>query len=1110
MHNRWLKLVGRGLLGLALALSAGTAWAQERAPATIHGRLINDRGEPAPGVAVYVTELSLVTTSRPDGSYAILVPGERVRGQQVTVRTRGIGFRPAQPQQIALNPGRIEVNFTVVVDMFLLEALVVTGVTAETEQIKVPFNVDRINVEALPVPASDPLSQLKGKVAGANIVSHSGRPGSSPAPLLRGPRSINAAGRSQEPLYVLDGVIVYGSLPDINPLDISSVEVVKGAAAASLFGAQGANGVIQITTKSGRHAEEGVRFHVRSEAGTSDIERDFGIATRHSLVMDETGRRFCQTVSGQPLCARTFDYLDAQAALNNTPGVNVPASPQFPVDPGASFANRSLLKERFQVEKWPHQTYNAVDVAVDPRVYTQNSMDLTGRLGGTSFFASASMLNQPGAIRFLEGYRRTSLRLNVDQQVGNAWQVGVRTYYSHADEDGEQQEGGGRSFFRLTRAPAIVNPLARDTLGRLYVKPNLQNGGLQNENPLYWLENDQRVDVSDRFLGGAEVRYQPIDWLNVSGDFNFDINRNHWDRFRDKGFRDNFNNTTTQGGFIQQASNGRDALNTGLNVTTTHRVGSLVIRPSLRYLYQQTDFQSRELSGGVLAVQGVKDASNATINQTIESGLQQIRSISGAGAVDFDFKDRYILSGLVRRDGWSLFGAENRWDTYGRLSAAWRLALEPWWFIDPVSEFKLRASYGTAGGVPSFAAQYETFNIAAGGVVSFGNLGNRNLRPEKSYEIEVGADVELFRRALLSVTYARSATKDQIDQVRVPVATGFGTQWQNIGTLENKTWELSLDIPIVRSSNFSWNTRFIYDRTRTTVTELTVPPYNFGTPLQATGSMFRMEEGERYGTFYGRYFLRQCADLPAAFQSQCGANGAFQLNDDGFVVWVGDGNSWRDGITRNLWEAELPGGQAPYGDLIHWGMPIVMRDSIGAAAVVPLGNALPDFRFAITQDISWGRFSVYALLDASIGQDVWNQGLHWAQLDFISKNVDQQDKTLETAKPVGYYWRSPAPLATGVGGLYENLIPNNFSVESASYAKLRELAVSMRIGRIGGMGDWSVSLIGRNLFTITGYRGFDPEVGITGGQSGSAAINAVDAFTFPNTRSFTIGVATTF
>ena len=133
---------------------------------------------------------------------------------------------------------------------------------------------------------------------GAHVTSFSGRPGAAPEIILRGPHSINASGRSQSPLFIVDGIIIAGDLPSINPADIENVEVVKGAAASSLYGARGGNGVISITTRTGRRSADGMSFNARAEYGGSDIERDFGIARNHSLIMDERNERFCRNVSG--------------------------------------------------------------------------------------------------------------------------------------------------------------------------------------------------------------------------------------------------------------------------------------------------------------------------------------------------------------------------------------------------------------------------------------------------------------------------------------------------------------------------------------------------------------------------------------------------------------------------------------------------------------------------------------------------------------------------------------------------------------------------------------------------------------------------------------------
>jgi hypothetical protein len=331
----------------------------------------------------------------------------------------------------------------------------------------------------------------------------------------------------------------------------------------------------------------------------------------------------------------------------------------------------------------------------------------------------------------------------------------------------------------------------------------------------------------------------------------------------------------------------------------------------------------------------------------------------------------------------------------------------------------------------------------------------------------------------------------------------------------------------------------VYDRNRSWIKRLDVAPYSYGTGQQGTDQMFQAEVGQRVGTFYGRAFVRSCSELPAPFNSSANCGGdrtAFQINDEGWLVWVGAGNSWTEGITRNLWESWVPGCTrggssevvctdpanstltAPWGVALHWGMPIILRgnpDNATDAARVALGNALPDFRFAVTQHVRWRALTVYALLDASIGQKVWNEGFHWAHLDFLSRDVDQDGKSVATAKPVGYYYRAAPPdNGSGVGGFYDLLGPNNYTVEDASYAKLRELSVAYHVGRLGGIGDWEVSVTGRNLVTLTGYRGFDPEVGIAGNTntniSGSRAINAVDAFVFPNLRTFTARLSTTF
>ena len=226
-------------------------------------------------------------------------------------------------------------------------------------------------------------------------------------------------------------------------------------------------------------------------------------------------------MSGQPLCAQTFDYLKEQARINNAVGDFALSPAGFPIDPGATISG-NVLRQRFQITPWPGTSYNAVNQVVQPHTYTQNSVDMQGGFGGTRFYVSGANLTEPGAIRFLQGFVRNSFRANVDQAIGSQWNIALRTSYSRSTQDGLNQEGGGQAFFRLTRVPAIVNVLQRDTLGRLYIRPNLQGGGSQNENPLWSLENTKREDVTNRFIGGLSVQYAPVNWFNMEGSLGYD------------------------------------------------------------------------------------------------------------------------------------------------------------------------------------------------------------------------------------------------------------------------------------------------------------------------------------------------------------------------------------------------------------------------------------------------------------------------------------------------------------------------------------------------------------------------------------------------------------
>ena len=548
-----------------------------------------------------------------------------------------------------------------------------------------------------------------------------------------------------------------------------------------------------------------------------------------------------------------------------------------------------------------------------------------------------------------------------------------------------------------------------------------------------------------------------------------------------------------------------ESYNTSINGSANRTFGDLETRVTTRYLYEAQREFDIDADGEDIAAPGLRTLRATRAGRTIDSNLEEIRSIGFMGGIDATYKGRYIIGALARRDGSSLFGADNRWANYGRGSLAWRVSDEPFWMFPQINEFKLRASHGTAGGRPRFEAQYETYAVSTSGQLSPSTAGNKALRPETVRETEVGADIEILSRFGLTATYAFSVAEDQIIETRPAAITGFQTQWLNAGTLENKTLELSLNIPIIQGRNLNWSGRINYDATRTMITALDVPP--FLASSGANGSGFRIQAGLPYATHWGRQFVRSCGQLPTALASQCGPGLDYQANDEGWIVWVGAGNNPGEGITKNLWNAQQAPGQGPWNQQLHWGMPILLRDATGTPLLGDLGSALPKYRLGFSNTFNYRRLFAYAQFDGSFGQKIQNQGRQWSLGDFMVREVDQAGKSVETAKPLGYYWRT---IGLGTQGFYDVLGPNNLTVEDASYMKLREVTVSYNVGALRGTGDWTVGIIGRNLMTFTDYTGYDPETGSSGGVGNSRAVSGSDNYTFPNLRTFTITVGTKF
>jgi hypothetical protein len=330
-----------------------------------------------------------------------------------------------------------------------------------------------------------------------------------------------------------------------------------------------------------------------------------------------------------------------------------------------------------------------------------------------------------------------------------------------------------------------------------------------------------------------------------------------------------------------------------------------------------------------------------------------------------------------------------------------------------------------------------------------------------------------------------------------PSFTGFSTQWRNAGTLESRTYEATLDFRLLETTDLNWSAKLLYDNTVSEISELSVPAFTYGVGGQGLGTVFYAREGEEVGNFYGIKYAKSCADLPADVPCD-----GFAVDDYGYLVWIGQGGS----LSSPQWGTD---GPAVLGRTLKWGTPFqgvcIDRTTGEETTFCQVGNSIPDYNLGLATTLTWKGLSVYALLSRSSTFDIYNQPLQWGTFRRLTGIFDQSNVPEAQRKPVGYFdaWY-------GVSSLN----PSNIFVEDGTFTKLREVAVSYRFGRdlidrIPGLNRFNsigLNLVGRNLFTWTDYRGYDPDLGEGGGDTGSAAVARVDGYNYPNFRTFTAAI----
>ncbi|MFN0181570.1 MAG: SusC/RagA family TonB-linked outer membrane protein [Gemmatimonadales bacterium] len=1090
---------------LVMAIAGDPLQAQDQV--ILRGRVTSDRGQPLVGATVAIANTNWGASTGNDGTYRITVGASSAKGQSVTLTARAVGYRPwSVPVELTLG---VQVHdFALVSDPLRLDEVVVTGTSSATSSKRLTFSVGRVSeAELQQAPAVSALGALQGKVAGVQVLLGNGAPGRAPQIRLRGATSITG---TSDPLVIIDGTITRFSLADIASEDIERVEVIKGAAASSMYGSDAANGVIQVFTKRGANLADGrIQVTARGEFGRSSVPGDFSLTQHHAYILRPNGAFYRRADSSR--------VLPSACTAADAASLGAPC-------PTRMDALGRVVAVNVQDGRYPRYA-GGRDKLLEPGAYFTQFVSIGQRRGGTSFNASFQNTRNEGSVFSLAGFRRQNYRINIDQVLSDRIDVGLNAFYGRSNNDEPQGNGELGPFNEIALLEPHIDPTAGCTgSGDRVVCPPTVDIGSQRigsnpdgspynafirdkrtnaANPLYSLYAIQQDRRRGRFTGGGRLRWRPVSWLAAEGSYHFDQSSQEFS-YREPVALYRANGSPSNGEFRRQSVNDH-ASNLGVQVTGTWHLNGRGLLRNLgltakgAYLYEDQANRLLEASAKSFIVNRVPEFPGTDpTSHRVSSRTEQIRNRNVFGVTTLDFDGKVMLDGLVRRDGSSLFGPQARFSTYWRASGAVRLP-QLLGFEDRVDELRIRASHGTAGLRPQFAAQYEVLT-PDGGSFNKQQLGNRNLRPARSRETEVGANLELLGgRLTVEYNFSDKHTTDQILNVPLLATTGWASQWQNLGALNSKSHEIAIGAQPIETRSMAVQLTLTGDRIREYITDWPLPDEGFG-PIQGF-SPFRFADGVRLGLMRGQRWVKRLADLyldpakaAASDPGEAWAADSVVVNADGYLVRRS---------TRGT-NAERPIARVE----------CTATDATGACAATTttfdLGVSAPDFRIGLNTNLVFRRFVVTGLLDWSHGGQIYNGTAHGSVQDCVASLCDQSSKPADQRIAEGFY----------LAGLSNGTNANEAFVEDASFLKLRELSVNYtfnksELGKLGldrWLGEVRVGMIARNVITWSRYSGRDPDVApiaeINGQPSGFRT--RMDWFSYPQFRTITASIEIAF
>lgn len=1051
-HFRWLSA-----LLLAVTLSPGYLQAQEGA--TVTGRVTSEAGQPIAAASVYIQSLNVGTLTRSDGTYTLNVSaGQLSAGPAYQVTAQILGYRSVS-ETIELRPGgSATLNFQLESDVLELEGVVATGIGQTTTRERLGVSISSVSGEDLTrVPSTNVVSSIAAKAPNVEVTSAAGDPGASSYIRIRGVNTIDGSG---QPLFVVDGVPINNqtignslagtSTPnrasDINPNDIASVEILKGAAAAAIYGARAANGVILISTKSGQSGQ--TRASLTTTMTTDEVTQGVPLQTRYG-----------QGLNGQR-------FTSGGAALRSW----------GPEITGESYDHWSELFETGQV--------------------FDTNLSLSGGSDATRYYLSVGRMDHDGVIvGGNDYYERTTARLKASHSLLD--NLTVSGNFAYAQTDGSFiQKGSNLSGLLLggLRTPPDFNNqpyLTEEGFHRAYSQQNpssIYDWDGFFDNPFWVINENRTTGETGRMYGNVAVDYQPAEWLDLSYTLGNDYSNDERLGYLPIG---NFSWVT---GFLNREQYTYQEIDHNLVGTITRALsdalgGSL----TLGYNRNSRDFTQFVVEGYDFVAPGVFQLDN-TVQRFPNEYTSSIHAESYFGQMSVDIADQLFLTAALRNDGFSTFGESKRRHWYPKMSAAWEIgrALGLTESGNPLLSFaKVRAAWGQAGNEPPVYGTLSGFaagNIAdggwgsslnptymgRGGLYTSASRPQPDLGPERTSEVEAGLDVSLLNdRVGFDLTYYNAQTEGAIFSTPLAPSTGYSSQLQNAADISNKGFELSLNLRPVTTSAFAWDASVNWATNENEVLSLGDPDREFvGMGGAFAGAPGAAVVGYPVGVLRGFDFARCGQDTRDFVQAACAgaADGAVYIGENGFPIL--------DPTNRVIMD--------PHPD---W-----------TAGIRNNFTVLNSLQISTLLDIKQGgevwNGTRGALYSYGTHKDTEVRGLQSTYSDFTGSAVAGPGADNVVTFDQGWF----NGLGSGFGPVASQFI------EDGSYVKLREIALSYTVpvdlaGRIG-MSSVDLRLAARNLKTWTDYTGIDPETNL----AGTTNLRGVDYFNNPQTRQFILTV----